>query len=70
MMEQAKQIEAIKSILSFKNYSCLYVENVSRNYPYKDLKECFNKYGAVKNIRINIDQLTGRYMGSVLIYFE
>lgn len=53
-----------------KDYSCLFVENVNRNFTYKDIKETFNVYGTVKNVRINIDKKTGRFMGSVLVYFD
>lgn len=45
------------------------MENINRNFTYKDIRETFNQYGPTKNIRINIDQRTGRFMGSVLIYF-
>jgi RNA recognition motif-containing protein len=45
------------------------VENINRNFTYKDIRETFNQYGPTKNIRINIDQRTGRFMGSVLIYY-
>jgi RNA recognition motif-containing protein len=60
----------IKSLLELKDYCCLSVENINRNFSYKDIKEAFNQYGPVKNIRINIDQKTGRFMGSVLIYYD
>jgi RNA recognition motif-containing protein len=53
-----------------KEYCCLYVENINRSYSYGDIKKTFNEYGPVKNIRINIDQKTGRFMGSVLVYFD
>lgn len=65
-----KQRQAIKCLLELKEYSCLYVENINRNFTYKDIKETFNKYGPVKNVRINIDQKTGKFMGSVLVYYE
>lgn len=45
------------------------MENINRNFSYKDIRETFNQYGPTKNIRINIDQKTGRFMGSVLITF-
>ena len=34
------------------------------------MKQIFNRYGPVKNIRISIDKKTGRYMGSALIYYQ
>jgi RNA recognition motif-containing protein len=53
-----------------KQFSCLYVEGINRSFTYKDIKETFNQYGLTKNIRINIDQKTGRFMGSVLVYYD
>lgn len=46
------------------------MENVNRNFSYKDIRELFNQYGRTKNVRINIDKTTGRFMGSVLVYYE
>ena len=66
----AEQRNSIKSLLELKEYSCLYVENVNRSFSYRDIKQAFTEYGAVKNIRINIDQKTGRFMGSVLVYYD
>ena len=60
----------IKSLLQLKEYSCLYVENINRNFTYKDIRETFNQYGPVKNVRINIDKKTSRFMGSVLVYYD
>jgi len=60
----------IKSLLDLKQHSCLYVENINRGFAYMDIKTIFNQYGPVKNVRINIDQKTGRFMGSVIVTYE
>jgi RNA recognition motif-containing protein len=46
------------------------VENINRGFAYMDIKTIFNQYGPVKNVRINIDQKTGRFMGSVIVTYE
>ena len=48
----------------------MYVEGVTRAFPYQTMKQIFNRYGPVKNIRISVDKNTGRYMGSALIYYH
>lgn len=65
-----EQRNSIKHLLELKQFSCLYVEGINRNFSYKDIRETFNEYAPTKNIRINIDQKTGRFMGSVLVYYE
>lgn len=49
---------------------CLLVQSLTKTDNYQKIKEYFGKFGKVTNVRMKINQRTGRTEDKALVYFD